>query len=105
MSQGGHLLKAHRQRAGRSLVFPVERHQEGDLQKAKTEHQVETKLGRERIALIESALTVTTGLVQARVADRARNITTAPDGPRILHPPPPHTRRTPPPPRIPPPPA
>src|SRR5580658_998577 len=42
--------------------------------------KVDTKLRRERIALIESALNVTTCFVQARVVDRRRDIAAGTQG-------------------------
>src|SRR5579885_475007 len=75
MPESGNLLKAHRQGARSSLLYAIQRNQQGDLQKAQAEHQIKAELRRERIALIERALNMTAGFVQARVVNRRHHVT------------------------------
>src|SRR5208283_4258048 len=50
----GNLEKAHRQRAWRNVrVGSIQRRQQGEVQESQSPHQIETELGRLRVALIE----------------------------------------------------
>ena len=59
---------------GADLGPAKQRNQQGSLQEAKAEHEIDVKLGRERIALKEGLLNPWAGFVQARVIDSDANV-------------------------------
>jgi hypothetical protein len=65
--EGGHFKEANGQGASGLEGGTVEGNQEGDLEEAETQHQVEAKLGGEWIALEKSAEDPASGLVQTGV--------------------------------------
>src|SRR5258708_4937451 len=68
------LLKSDGQSTGADLGPAEQRHQQRGLQEAQAEHQVDVKLGRKRIALIEGLRNARSGFAQTRVIDGHANV-------------------------------